>query len=121
KYSCGRHFEISETIVNIKALLPEVLRPTMIALKRLLLLVLIPGLLSALVLRPDKQMSDDKQLAAKIARFAPTELSADIKGLSAKDQQALQKIIEAAKLLDPLFLRQVWSGNDALEKKLKAD
>jgi hypothetical protein len=93
----------------------------MIALKRLLLLLLVPGLLSALVLRPDKQMSDDKQLAAKIARFAPTELTADIKGLSAKDQQALKKIIEAAKLLDPLFLRQVWSGNDALERKLKAD
>src|SRR6185369_17932692 len=33
----------------------------------------------------------------------------------------LGKIIAAAKLLDPLFLRQVWSGNDALEKKLQAD
>ncbi|HKE59001.1 MAG TPA: hypothetical protein VKB46_19965, partial [Pyrinomonadaceae bacterium] len=93
----------------------------MIALKRLLLLLLVPGLLSALVLRQDKQMSDDKQLAAKIARFAPTELTADVKALSAKDQQALQKIIAAAKLLDPLFLRQVWSGNDPLEKKLKVD
>jgi Peptidase family M49. len=41
--------------------------------------------------------------------------------LSANDKIALQKIIEAAKLLDPLFLRQVWSGNDALEKKLLAD
>jgi hypothetical protein len=85
----------------------------MIALKRLLLLVLVPGLLSALVLRPDKQMSDDKQLAAKIARFAPTELSADIKGLSAKDQQALQKIIEAVKLLDPFVLGARWEWNDA--------
>jgi len=60
-------------------------------------------------------------LEKKIARFAPTVLTADTAKLSAKDQQALAKIIEAAKLLDPLFLRQVWSGNAALEAKLKAD
>jgi hypothetical protein len=35
-------------------------------------------------------------------------------------RQALTKIIAAAKLLDPLFLRQVWSGNDALKQKLEA-
>src|SRR5215813_1763634 len=121
RYSACHHFEFSATIANIKALRLEVLRPTMIALKRYFLLLLLPGLLSALVLKQDKQMAADQQLAAKIARFAPTELSADTKALSAKDQEALKKIIEAAKLLDPLFLRQVWSGNDALEKKLKAD
>ncbi|MFL6281580.1 MAG: dipeptidyl-peptidase 3 family protein, partial [Pyrinomonadaceae bacterium] len=37
------------------------------------------------------------------------------------DRQALAKIIEAAKLLDPLFLRQVWSGNVALHNRLEAD
>jgi hypothetical protein len=63
----------------------------------------------------------NSELARKIARFAPTELTADTSKLSAKDRQALDKIIAAAKLLDPLFLRQVWSGNDALEKKLMAD
>ncbi|HEU4432161.1 MAG TPA: hypothetical protein VFR51_02110 [Pyrinomonadaceae bacterium] len=63
----------------------------------------------------------DSGLARKIARFAPTQLTADTSKLSAKDRQALDKIIAAAKLLDPLFLRQVWSGNEALEKKLMAD
>ena len=63
----------------------------------------------------------DTDLEKKIARFAPTVLTADTAKLSPKDQQALAKIIEAAKLLDPLFLRQVWSGNAALEAKLKAD
>jgi hypothetical protein len=62
----------------------------------------------------------DPELARKIARFAPTTLTADTSKLPAKDRQALDKIIAAAKLLDPLFLRQVWSGNEALEKKLKA-
>jgi len=60
-------------------------------------------------------------LAAKINRFAPTVLTANTARLPAKDRQALQKIIAAAKLLDPLFLRQVWSGNDTLKTKLEAD
>lgn len=60
-------------------------------------------------------------LAAKIRRFAPTDLSADTSLLSENDRRALDKLIEAAKLLDPLFLRQVWSGNEALLKKLEAD
>src|SRR6185436_8183149 len=63
----------------------------------------------------------DPELARKIARFAPTTLTADTAKLTPKDRQALSKIVAAAKLLDPLFLRQVWSGNEALEKKLQAD
>jgi hypothetical protein len=67
------------------------------------------------------QQDGDPELARKIARFAPTTLTADTSKLTAKDRQALDKIIAAAKLLDPLFLRQVWSGNEALLKKLEAD
>ncbi len=73
------------------------------------------------LLSQKKQAAGDPDLARKIARFAPTVLTANTTRLSAKDKLALKKIIEAAKLLDPLFLRQVWSGNDALEKKLVAD
>ena len=60
-------------------------------------------------------------LAAKIRQFAPTDLGADTSRLSENDRKALDKLIEAAKLLDPLFTRQVWSGNEALKKKLEAD
>lgn len=63
----------------------------------------------------------DPELAKKIARFSPTVLTADTSKLSAGDRKALTKIIAAARLLDPLFLRQVWSGNEALKKKLEAD
>ena len=63
----------------------------------------------------------DPELAKKIARFAPTVLTANTANLTAKDKLSLTRIIQAAKLLDPLFLRQLWSGNDALEKKLLAD
>src|SRR6201988_3538718 len=69
----------------------------------------------------DSNKDGDPELARKIARFAPTVLSADTSQLPEKDKLALAKIIAAAKLMDPLFLRQVWSGNAALEKKLIAD
>jgi hypothetical protein len=77
--------------------------------------------MTTLTAQDRKKAGGDPELAKKIARFAPTTLTADISKLSAKDRQALEKIIAAAKLLDPLFLRQVWSGNAALEQKLLAD
>lgn len=60
-------------------------------------------------------------LEAKIARFAPTEITADIAHLSPGDRRALKKLIEAGKLMDDIFLRQVWSGNVALLDRWKAD
>jgi hypothetical protein len=60
-------------------------------------------------------------LDARIRRFAPTTLTADTSRLSAGDRRALAKIIEAAKLMDPLYLEQVWSGNPALKRRLEAD
>jgi hypothetical protein len=71
--------------------------------------------------RGGKKAAGDPELAKKIARFAPTTLTANIAGLSAGDRKALNKIIEAARLLDPLFLRQVWSGNVEMQKKLEMD
>jgi predicted kinase len=63
--------------------------------------------------------ADVVALHAKIRRFAPTVLTADTSRLSPNDRNALQKIIAAAKYLDPLYRRQVWSGNEALLKKLQ--
>jgi hypothetical protein len=77
--------------------------------------------MTTLTAQDRKPAGGDPELARKVARFAPTTLTADISKLPAKDRQALEKIIAAAKLLDPLFLRQVWSGNAALEQKLLAD
>jgi len=94
----------------------------MITLRRTLSVLFSLLLTVAPLLSQKKQSTEgDPDLAKKIARFAPTVLTADTAKLSPKDKLALDKIIEAAKLLDPLFLRQVWSGNDALEKKLLAD
>src|SRR4030095_10705158 len=92
-------------------------------LKLILSLLLIAGLIVTTLSGQTKQTkpAGDPDLSKKSARFAPTVLTANASQLTPRDQQALKKIIEAAKQLDPLFLRQVWSGNEALEKKLLAD
>lgn len=77
--------------------------------------------ISGMQRRDVKTVAGDPELARKIRRFSPTVLTADTSRLSAGDRKALQKIIDAARLLDPLFLRQVWSGNEALKIKLEAD
>lgn len=69
----------------------------------------------------EPDMSADTSLAVKIRRLAPTEITAGTSHLSDGDRKALDKIIQAAKLMDSIFYRQVWSGNDALKKKLEAD
>jgi hypothetical protein len=66
-------------------------------------------------------METPSLLAAKINRFAPTVLTADAARLTPGDRAALQKIIAAAKYLDPLYRQQIWSGSEALLKKLEAD
>ena len=68
-----------------------------------------------------KPSGEAAELTKKIQRFAPTTLTANTASLSAGDRKALQKIIAAAKLYDALYLRQIWSGNEALLTKLEAD
>src|SRR5579872_2305295 len=64
---------------------------------------------------------DLRELNRMIARFAPAELKVDTSGLSAGDRQALQKLVDAANVIDKLFLTQRWSGNAALQAQLHKD
>src|SRR5450759_1476753 len=66
-------------------------------------------------------MPDLNHLTQMSARFAPVTLKYDAAGLSAGDRQALPKLVEAARVLNHLFLDQLWSGNRALHAKLLAD
>src|SRR5215467_12280375 len=68
----------------------------------------------------DTNVARQSSLAAKIRQYSPTDISADALSLSEGDRKALDKLIEAAKLMDPIFLRQVWSGNVALKQKLES-
>jgi len=64
---------------------------------------------------------DLAQLNEMIARFAPTELRADVSHLAPGDRKALIKLIEASRVLDDIFLQQLWSGNIQLFKTLRRD
>jgi hypothetical protein len=64
---------------------------------------------------------DLAQLKQMEARFAPVEMRVDTSGLSSGDRQALVKLVEAARLVDDIFLTQLWSGNQAMYARLKKD
>jgi len=61
---------------------------------------------------------DRAALVKMTARFAPVDIAADASKLSPGDRQALARLVEAGRIVDALFLRQVWAGNDALMQQL---
>ncbi len=61
------------------------------------------------------------QLQQMTSRFAPVELKVDTSKLTPQDEQALKALIHAARLIDTIFLRQVWAGNRTLMSNLKLD
>ena len=69
----------------------------------------------------DKPAPNVDQLKTMTARFAPVDLSADLSKLPANERQALSKLVEAAKVMDTLFLRQVWAGNETMLLNLVQD
>ena len=57
-------------------------------------------------------------LRTMAARFAPAEIGADLGALPDNERQALARLVDAARIMDGLFLGQVWSGNDAMLESL---
>jgi hypothetical protein len=66
----------------------------------------------------DKAVADLQQ---KSARFAPTDLSADITALPPNERDALAHMVRAAQVMDALFLEQAWAGNEAMLHSLIRD
>jgi hypothetical protein len=64
---------------------------------------------------------DLAELQRMIGRFAPVELRVDTSHLSPADGRALEKLLAAAHVIDDIFLTQYWSGNHALEARLRKD
>jgi hypothetical protein len=64
---------------------------------------------------------ETQRLQTMAARFAPVDLTADITGLPDNERQALRKLVEASKVIDALFLTQVWAGNPAMLLELTQD
>jgi hypothetical protein len=58
------------------------------------------------------------QLQKMTLRFAPAEIGTNVSALPAGERAALGKLVEASRIMDALFLRQVWGGNDAMLQDL---
>jgi len=71
--------------------------------------------------KPSAPLPDAARLEAMAARFAPVPIGTDISKLPPNERQALARLVEAARILDPLFVRQSWAGSEALLMQLLAD
>jgi len=67
----------------------------------------------------EAESEGESPLAEKVAQFAPAKLSADISSLPESEKKALRELIEASRLLDPVFDRQAWARNPELAAELE--
>jgi hypothetical protein len=83
----------------------------------------VPFLLGAMTssLGAEAPFPDAAALEKMAARFAPVPIRVDVSSLADNERKALGKIVKAAKLLDAIFLRQVWAGNPSLLLDLLKD
>ena len=61
------------------------------------------------------------QLQHMASKFAATPLTVDTSSLNHRERQAIVKLIAAARVIDHIFLQQLWSGNLQLENLLRQD
>jgi len=65
--------------------------------------------------------SEASRLQQMVRRFAPVDIAADVSALPPNERQALAKLVDAARVFDALFLRQVWAGNETMLLDLVRD
>ena len=63
----------------------------------------------------------DRDLSARLAKFAPVEIRADDSKLPASEREALAHLVAAAQYMQAIFLRQAWEGNVAWDRELEGD
>lgn len=68
-----------------------------------------------------KDAGTERDLGLKVQQFVPAPLRADLAKLPPEEKRAMDKIIEAARLMDPIYDRQVYADNPALRAKLARD
>ncbi|UCH66372.1 MAG: peptidase [Ignavibacterium sp.] len=67
---------------------------------------------------PGNQSEETTMLKEKIEKFAPTELKYDKSTLDDRQQKVVEKIYRAAKIMDEIFLDQVYSKNKEIKAEL---
>jgi hypothetical protein len=59
-------------------------------------------------------------IAERLAKYAPTEIAVDPKSLSDEDRRVINKLIEAAQVLDEIYWKQTYPQGPAMAAHLKA-
>jgi len=54
-------------------------------------------------------------------QLVPTPVTVDVSAIPASERKALARLVQAARILDPLFVRQSWAGSEAWMVKLARD
>ena len=79
-------------------------------------------MLSLMVLGCEKQTEQTEEMTMvekTIAKFVPTELKYDANSLDERQKMVVQKLYEASKIMDEIFLDQVYSKNYQIREDLK--
>ena len=79
------------------------------------------GVVASMRMNSQVALPTVQELTAMTARFAPVDIGSDISLLPEGERGALAKILEAARIMDGLFLRQVWAGNESMLLDLVRD
>ncbi|RUS33105.1 hypothetical protein BC938DRAFT_473075 [Jimgerdemannia flammicorona] len=61
----------------------------------------------------------DLPVHKRLSRYAVHEVGTDLSHLSPNERKAIPLLIKVGKLLDALYIRQMWSGNEKLLERLK--
>ena len=64
------------------------------------------------------QAEDIKMLKEQIAKFIPTEIKYDASTLDERQKIVIEKLYRASKIMDEIFLDQVYSKNEEIKKEL---
>ncbi len=70
---------------------------------------------------PQKDSEEVTMLKEKIAKFVPVDVQYDENLLSEREKDVLEKLYRASKIIDELFLEQVYSKNAQIKSDLLAD
>lgn len=66
----------------------------------------------------NKEAEDIAMLKEKIAKFVPTKLDYDSSTLDEREKVVVEKLYLASKIMDEIFLEQVYSKNDEIKAQL---
>ena len=86
---------------------------------------LVPGIAAALLLAGCEKApvisnhAPIDHVRAQLEKYAPVEIGADDSHLSDGDRQALVKLVQASRVMDEIFLRQVYHRNVAIREALR--